>query len=143
MTNILKCVRKKRKIYDGGQIKDVYMAELRKTNTVSFEDICKNVEHACSATEGDILLVTNGLQKEIMFNLTQGKTVSLGKYGTFYPRVHSKTHSNKKDVKAESITSITCGFRIPKKMQQEMSECKIHITDGVNSSRYFSNKAKE
>ena len=63
------------------------------TKTLNINKICQRIEHLCTASRGDILLVLDGLMKVMNEALTEGESIHLGEFGSFRMSAGSKGSS--------------------------------------------------
>ncbi|MBQ9236820.1 MAG: HU family DNA-binding protein [Prevotella sp.] len=94
-----------------------YVARVMHFNTITPEDLEREIEHNCSATAADVQLVTRQLYATIIRHLQDGDRVEIPNMGTMKLEVKSKAVDEAKDFDpARHISSYNLHF-IPKSKQ--------------------------
>ena len=133
----LYCERVKRKVYSHGKTKECYVATIRRSGTVDFNDVVDRIENACTVTHADILAVLNATQKVVMDYISEGKSVKLSDLCSFTPTVNAKACDNEEDVSAKTITRVGCICKPSAKIKQKLAETPVYIKPHKFFNPYF------
>ena len=107
-----------------------YVARVMHFNTITQEDIEREIEHNCTATAADVQLVTRQLYDTIIRHLQAGDKVEIPNMGTMKLEVKSKAVDEAKDFDpGKHITSYSLHF-IPKS-----SHGKPELYQGITIDR--------
>ncbi len=91
-----------------------YTAKAMHFNTVTMEDVCREIERNCSAKSSDVELVLRELVDVLKHHLQEGNRVQLPHLGTMKMDIESKAFDTPKDFSpAEHIKRCKISF-IPK-----------------------------
>ena len=74
-----------------------YTAKAMHFNTITMDDVCKEIEKNCSAKSSDVELVLRELVDVLKHHLQQGDRVQLPHLGTMKMDIESKAFDNPKD----------------------------------------------
>lgn len=78
---------------------------------VTLDDICKRVAHASTLSRGDLYNAILGVVDEMIFDLTDGKIVELGKLGTFRMTVNSTGVPELTKVSSNQVIKVNIRYR--------------------------------
>ncbi len=88
-----------------------YTAKVMHLNTITMDDVCKEIESNCSAKSSDVELVLRELVDVLKHHLQEGHRVQLPHLGTMKMDIESKAFDNPKDFNpAEHIKRCKISF---------------------------------
>ncbi|MBO7052558.1 MAG: HU family DNA-binding protein [Prevotella sp.] len=88
-----------------------YTAKAMHLNTITMDDVCKEIESNCSAKSSDVELVLRELVDVLKHHLQEGHRVQLPHLGTMKMDIESKAFDNPKDFNpAEHIKRCKISF---------------------------------
>lgn|SRR5574344_1730364 len=97
-------------------------------NPVSTEQLVADMVAESSVTRHDVVGVLNALQKQIMQNVTLGKSTSLGDLGLFYYTLRAKKQAAAKDVAATDIRSVHVRFKASTELRKYLQPDAGHVS---------------
>ena len=80
-----------------------YYASAQRVQTISLDDMAKNISHSTTATRADVLAVLTALIDEMTTELAKGNSIVLGELGTFRFTLTSKGAVTAEDFKVDMI----------------------------------------
>jgi predicted histone-like DNA-binding protein len=86
-------------------------------------------ETTLNPKEGEIALAQ--LQKVLIRNLLDGRTVQLGDWGSFYLTVTSEGSETKEEVTAANVTKINIRFKSGKEFTEAISKAQLKPIEGL------------
>ncbi len=96
---------------------------------VSFKKLCQNVTLICDAHRGVMQQVIVGLVDAMVRDLDDGKSVCLGKFGSFRPTVRAYSADNEEEVSADHIYILFTPGKLFKRTLKEMGVTRYHEPD--------------
>ncbi|MGP1514782.1 MAG: HU family DNA-binding protein [Bacteroidales bacterium] len=119
--------KSKIKRYCNGETKQKYMVKMYVQQAVDFDTIAERISKGSSATVGDVYMVLQQLEKEIMYCLELGQPVKLGRLGSFFPRITVKSVDTKEEVNMKTIKKFSCAFKPSKYMKNFFKTVKYEF----------------
>jgi len=101
---------KPRKFWIKGEQVDRCYAKLFRGETVTLDALAKEVSHATSLSEPDVLSVLKAFQIHIQAHIINGEGVALGDLGYIFPKIKSQAVATQEDVSAETILKVTARY---------------------------------
>ena len=80
-----------------------YYATAQRVQTISLDDMAKNISHSTTATRADVLAVLTALIDEMTTELAKGNSIILGELGTFRFTLTSKGAVTAENFKVDII----------------------------------------
>lgn len=75
----------------------LYYGQIRAQQTLTFDKLCEAITAISTASRGDVMLVTDGLQTVMQQHLENGEVVEMGDFGKFRMLAGSKGTANAED----------------------------------------------
>ncbi len=88
-----------------------FYATLNRVQTIDLEYIANELATKSSISKGDVMSIVTNLIDLVPKELSMGRTVNLGKLGTFFLNVNSKGYENQDDVSPEAVKKVNVKFR--------------------------------
>lgn len=115
-------VRKKKSTFGKHKGKEVQVASVSNHNEVSFDDICSNINSACTATEADVKAVLSQLVYEIGKQLCSGHVVDCGDLGRFHLTGGSRQVPVGETFKREHLSKPRIKYTPHKTLKKQVSQ---------------------
>lgn len=91
-----------------------YTAKAVHYNTLTARQLEKEIEHCCSATAADVILVLDALQDVLIRHLKDGDKVELPSIGTLKMEIESRTFDAPEDFRADKHVKRYAVHLVPK-----------------------------
>jgi predicted histone-like DNA-binding protein len=88
-----------------------FYATLKKVQTVDLEYIANELAEKSSISKGDVMSIITNLIDLVPKELAGGRTVHLGKLGTFWLNISSKGYETAEEVSPEAIKKVNVRFK--------------------------------
>jgi DNA-binding protein, histone-like, putative len=118
-------VKKKRIIKSNGQVIEKYYAYAVSNQTVTTEDISKEIQEATSLTPADILATMRALSDVLERKLALGCNVRLDGLGIFSISAQSPGFDSAAKVKPNTVAFSKVCYRADKKLQKAFKDLKF------------------
>jgi predicted histone-like DNA-binding protein len=104
---------------------------LKSLGLVREKEVGKQIaeETTLNPKEGEIALAQ--LQKVLIRNLLEGRTVQLGDWGSFYLTLSSTGADTKEEVSAANVTKINVRFRPGKELTEAIGKAQLRPVEGL------------
>lgn len=109
--------------------------------TVQTDEICKNIQYACSLTEGDVKAVLSALRAEILFNVKNSNRVHLEGIGYFEAGLKVTREIEPDKTRSQSVYCDSLNFRADKLMKQHLLQLPTARAEFKKHSPQMSDKA--
>ncbi|MBN2742945.1 MAG: HU family DNA-binding protein [Marinilabiliaceae bacterium] len=103
----------------------VWFPKITGTQRVDIREVARLIQRNSSATEGDVLMIVNGLVQLIPELLMQGCTVNLDELGTFSLHASVQSVDDPDKVNSRMINAVKMRFRPSKRIQKELKGVKF------------------
>ena len=111
----------------------VYYPVVASNNKFSTEQLCRDIQQCCTATEADILAVMSAMAKVVGNELARGMRVEIPNLGTLSPILTCNgniTNPNDKQI-ARNMRVRTIGFTPKSSLMQSFSQVQFRRSDTV------------
>lgn len=88
-----------------------FYASIKKVQSVNLDYIANELAGTSSVSKGDVMSIITNLIDLVPKELANGRTVKLGKLGTFWLNVNSEGLEKEEDVSPEAIKKVNVRFR--------------------------------
>jgi predicted histone-like DNA-binding protein len=88
-----------------------FYATLKKVQTVDLEYIANELAGKSSISKGDVISIMTNLIDLVPKELASGRTINLGKLGTFWLNISSREYETADDVSPEAIKKVNVRFK--------------------------------
>lgn len=95
---------------------------------VDLEAMSINISEKCTLTEPDVLAVLSALTSEMTSQLTEGKIVRFGSFGSFQLGISSKGVENEDETSRYQVKSVRVKFRPGRRIVNALSQLKFTLT---------------
>ena len=101
----------KRQLPGDQSAKPKFYISIKKVQTVDLDYIANELAEKSSISKGDVMSIITDLTDLVPKELANGRTVNLGKLGTYWLNVNSKGYENEADVSPEAIKKVNVRFK--------------------------------
>ena len=101
---------KPRKMWIKGEQQDRCYAKLFRGETVTLDALAKEVSHATSLSEPDVLSALKAFQIHIQAHIINGEGCALGDLGYIFPKIKSQAVPSADEVTAETIMKVSARY---------------------------------
>lgn len=102
-----------------------FYASLKKVQSVDLEYIANELAGISSISKGDVLSIIANLIDLVPKELASGRTVKLGKLGTFWLNIKSEGFEKEEDVSAEAIKKVNVRFKPSRTLRYLLGQLKF------------------
>jgi predicted histone-like DNA-binding protein len=88
-----------------------FYASIKRIQTIDLEYIANELAEKSAITKGDVMSIITNLIDLIPKELSMGRTVNLGKLGTFWLNINSNGFESEEEVTPEAIKKVNVRFR--------------------------------
>ena len=88
-----------------------FYASLRRVQTVDLDYMANELAEKSSISKGDVMSIITNLIDLVPKELANGRTVNLGKLGTFWLNINSAGFDKEEDVSPEGIKKVNLRFK--------------------------------
>lgn len=92
---------------------------------VTLDELCQEISHSTTATEGDVALVLKEAVVHIINHLLNGRSVRLGDLGSFRTTIASKGAEKLEKFEPSNITGVRCRWTRSSRIRRA-----FRLTDG-------------
>ena len=101
---------KVRKIWVGGEQKDLCYAKLFRGADVDLEQLSSEISAATTLNPADVLACLRSLQDFLFYHLQTGSAIKCGTLGSFIPKIKAQAVESQDAITADTIRSVSCRF---------------------------------
>ena len=99
-----------RKIWVGGEQKNLCYAVLSRGADVNLEQLSSEISAATTLNPADVLACLRSLQDFLFYHLQTGSAVKLGTLGSFIPKIKAQAVESQDAITADTIRLVSCRF---------------------------------
>ncbi len=88
-----------------------FYATIKKVQSIDLDYIPNELASKSSISKGDVMSIITNLIDLVPKELSMGRTVNLGKLGTFWLNVNSHGYENQEEVSPEAIKKVNVRFK--------------------------------
>ena len=102
-----------------------FYASLKKVQTIDLDYIANELAEKSSISKGDVISIITNLTDLVPKELSNGRTVNLGKLGTFWLNISSKGYDNEQEVSPEAIKKVNVRFKPSRTIKTLLGQLKF------------------
>lgn len=121
--------KSKVKHYSHGVTKDVVLPKILLQEPLDFDMIAERISKSSTASQGDVYLVLEQLEKQLIFALQNAQPVKLGRLGAFYPQITSSCSDSAEEVGVKNVKKFSCIFKPSKYLKQSFEDARYIFVD--------------
>ena len=99
-----------RKIWVGGEQKNLCYAVLSRGADVNLEQLSSEISAATTLNPADVLACLRSLQDFLFYHLQTGSAIKLGTLGSFIPKIKAQAVESQDAITADTIRLVSCRF---------------------------------
>ncbi len=102
-----------------------FYATLKRVQNIDLDYIANELAEKSAITKGDVMSIITNLMDLIPKELSMGRTINLGKLGTFWLNINSEGFENEDEVGPEAIKKVNVRFRPSNALKKLMGGLKF------------------